>query len=373
MSPILEAKPVILGLSDVALGYGSPQFELILKSLSERYPSARTIAVEPDQKGRLPRMVDGLVDVVRVATHLPPYDGVFQVEYNLSIHEIIAETKPAVIVVSHGWVLPAVLRSRHRPSVLIYYMLESIEHQVKGMGRDAIDLNRWCLALADLVLVPERRRAAADMRAQGWDFDRLIEICNVSEPQPTLPANLRNGKVLYAGGIGHATLSGYMAAEALSAVEFEVAGPAETVDGKEVLSTLVCRPNIRYIGLLSAAELRSVRAQFAYSIVMWRPDGVNQLYASPNKFFESIAAGVPPICTPHPQCVEFIERYDCGIVVDSWNEHDFIRGVQKAMDIYHTNPARYATLVRNCNTAFETELNWKSQFEKIAPYLPEAL
>src|SRR5207247_1072979 len=74
----------------------------------------------------------------------------------------------------------------------------------------------------------------------------------------------------------------------------------------------------RYLGLLPAQRLREIMPRYAYRLVLWRPDDYHTLYASPNKMFESIAAGIPPICTPHPQCVEILREFDCGILLDDW-------------------------------------------------------
>jgi hypothetical protein len=86
--------------------------------------------------------------------------------------------------------------------------------------------------------------------------------------------------------------------------------------------------------------------------------------------FESIAAGIPPICTPHPQCVEIIRKFDCGIVLDDWSAESVFAGISGAHDIFGT--ARYHELVANCRKANRDELNWEHQFALLAPFLKPA-
>lgn len=364
---------LILGLSDAAFGFGSSQLEQLLVSLGERYAPAKIAAIEPDQKARPNRRGSLPFETMRIGSLLPPYDPVFLIEYNMAIYDQISEKKPDVIVASSGWVLPGVLRSKHRPRLFIYYMFESVEHQISALGADAIDFNRWAIASADLIIVPEKRRANADFRARGWHVEQALEVYNVSSSHQVMGADARNGKILCAGEVSYASMCDLMASEQVAKVQFDIAGSADTTEARALLASLLERPNIRYLGRVRNAELRSIRPHYAFSTVMWRPDSVSQLYAAPNAFFESIAAGVPPIVAPHPQCLEVLERYDCGIAMEDWTLTAFSAAIDDALKIYQTRHDRYTELVENCRRAYSAELNWQAQFEKIAARLPARL
>jgi glycosyltransferase involved in cell wall biosynthesis len=127
--------------------------------------------------------------------------------------------------------------------------------------------------------------------------------------------------------------------------------------------------SVRYYGCIDAEALANLRRFCSFSIVMWNPSEENQLYAAPNKFFESIAAGVPPITAPHPQCKMLVDRYKCGIVMDGWDFNSFYAAIQQALKIYGTE--QYNIMVENCRKAFVQELNWEKQFEKVKPFLKE--
>ncbi|MAL09162.1 MAG: hypothetical protein CMF74_05800 [Maricaulis sp.] len=366
----------ILALSDVAVGYGSPQVQYLLDSLRRHYRNASVTMVEPDQKRRARR--DPLfpeIEVIRVVTTMPPYDGAFHVEYNLELRKIIEERKPHILIATHGWVLPSILTANWKPDCFIYYMLESLTHQRQGMGELAIEINRQALGVADIVLTPEIHRSEADLRAVGWTADGFIEIFNSSHGIPEkdlVPADERRERILYSGSIGPATLTSHLAQESLSSVKFDIAGPAETEEARQMLAELQRRPNVNYLGVLPASELAKTRGQYAYSLVMWNPTDINQLYASPNKFFETIQAGVPPIAAPHPQCTEIIDRYKCGQVMADWEADSFSKAVTKAMRLFRTDRRGYSDMVAGCLKASKTELKWDIQFRKVVSRLPGA-
>jgi glycosyltransferase involved in cell wall biosynthesis len=124
---------------------------------------------------------------------------------------------------------------------------------------------------------------------------------------------------------------------------------------------------VRYGGTLGASRLAEIRGDYIYSIVAWNPTNENQRFAAPNKFFESIAAGVPPIAAPHPQCEEVLSRYRCGLLMPDWGFDAFHDTIQKALRIYETDA--WDEMVAQCARAAKADLNWDAQFEKLLPYL----
>ena len=100
---------------------------------------------------------------------------------------------------------------------------------------------------------------------------------------------------------------------------------------------------------------------------MWNPKTESQLYAAPNKLFESIGAGVPPLAAPHPQCKKIIDRYGCGLLLDDWSLDALLDGLERASRIYSTG--KWDEMVAGCEEAFTGELNWERQFEKLRVHL----
>lgn len=364
--------PRVLCLSDVAPGYGSPQVQHFAASIASMLSDAEVLFLCPDQKGRVRQ--DAIYkdfEVRRVTTFLPPYDSGFAIEFNQVIAKVIREWKPSVVIASHGWVLPGVLRCANQPFSLIYYMLESLAHQVEGIGAWAMDINVDAFERADVVVTPERRRLAHDIQMLEVMPAREVEMYNTSLKVDTsaLPAQERKRAILVAGSIGPDALTEMLLAIPES-VPVSVAGPSDTVKAQKSLGQLRNATNITYFGMLPVDKVRDLRAKYAYSLVMWAPTDINRIYAAPNKFFESVAAGTPSICAPHPQCREIIRKYDCGILMRDWSEEALAEAVEEAMMIFDENPNRYDELVRNCGIAFREELNWESQFEKFRRVWP---
>jgi hypothetical protein len=100
---------------------------------------------------------------------------------------------------------------------------------------------------------------------------------------------------------------------------------------------------------------------------MWNPRTENQHYAAPNKFFESIADGVPPLSAPHPQCKKLIDRYQCGVLTSDWSEGGLLVGLDHARKLFATS--EWDSMLTNCQSAFAGELNWERQFEKLKVHL----
>jgi glycosyltransferase involved in cell wall biosynthesis len=273
-------------------------------------------------------------------------------------------------------------------------MLESISHQRQGMGEGATELNRRALADADIVISPELGRTKADLHEMGWKRDDVMLAYNVGVAERIAPVQKRIPRVLHAGSIGRQTLVNRLLSDDLSHIGFDLAGPAETDEARSLLNELVARPNIRYLGMLPHEKIIEMRKEYAYSLAIWEPTNINQIFASPNKFFETIACGTPPIAGPHPQCADLIARHSCGLTMMSWEQESFNWTVSKAMSLFKQafpevdfddderwsasatqaspvfkNPdpsSAYGQMVANCFKVAESELNWAVQ---VAPIL----
>ena len=79
------------------------------------------------------------------------------------------------------------------------------------------------------------------------------------------------------------------------------------------------------------------------------------------KFFEYMTAGIPIICSDFPVWKKFINKYNCGIVVDSYNEEE----IKNALNYLRLNPDVAAQMGENGREAVLEELNWKREEEKL--------
>jgi glycosyltransferase involved in cell wall biosynthesis len=175
--------------------------------------------------------------------------------------------------------------------------------------------------------------------------------------------------VLYSGTISRAqTFLDYYFSDKIKALPIDLFGTVKgPPEDRQRLESNSAGGRMQYRGQLGSADLAGIRPFYGYSIVAWNPDNENQLYAAPNKFFEAIGDGVPPIAAPHPQCRLIIERYDCGILLADWSFDCFFNGLRRALDIY--GRPEWQRMVDNCVRAVEAELTWDAQFDKVRAYL----
>lgn len=87
------------------------------------------------------------------------------------------------------------------------------------------------------------------------------------------------------------------------------------------------------------------------------------------KFFEYMNVGLPIVCSNFPVWKEFIEKYECGIVVDPYNEQEINEAFQKLID----NPEIGYEMGRNGKRAVASELNWEAEKGKLLDWYDQLL
>src|ERR1039458_4821598 len=77
--------------------------------------------------------------------------------------------------------------------------------------------------------------------------------------------------------------------------------------------------------------------------------------------------GDPAAAAPHPQCRQIIEQFHCGVLLPDWSDTAFVNGLDRAKRIFNTD--EWDRMVANGIAAFQDELNWEAQFEKLKVHL----
>jgi hypothetical protein len=362
---------LVLVLSDVSVGYGSPQILSVAKSLAD-YFSTKSLILEPDQAERPPyHPPDARVSYERVYTLTHPYSWSGHIEYGLACAEKIDALKPDVVVLCAFAGAGALSKMRHRPKLVIYY---GIEHSSDGM-KPQQTLMRSFSGLIDLCIFPEENRAVLDAPRLGLERTPKVVVYNVPDALPEVtPVEARNGRAFYGGTIhptrtyGDSFLNG-----ALDRFPIDMFGNFSGYDKVgEILEGLVARASeVTYGGYLKGGSTYLRRlSDYSYSIVIWNPEKEDTLYAAPNKFFDAIGSGVPPISAPHPMCRRILMRYRCGVLLRDWSLEAMEDGLEEAMRLLNSH--KYDVLVENCVRA-RAHLNWNEQFKSVAAELDRLL
>lgn len=358
----------VAAISDVTMGYGTPQLPRLTRSVAEHYGTEGWI-LEPVQPELPPRHhLFPPLRLERCPSTAHPHTPLGRQEFLWRASLRLNQLQPDVVIVCCTFTLPVLFRLRYRPRKVIYYSVESIPFY----GPFDEEMNRYAGPLVDLVIFPEENRARNEVGRYGFHEAVRLVLYNATNPRsvpPPLPAAGRNGRILYAGTLSpEQTYANYYLQPELDGMPIDLFGPLKFLQpGGRDQFLRALKSGIRYRGFVDAAELSTVRRPYLASIVLWNPSNENQHYAAPNKFFDSIADGVPPIAAPHPQCQRLIERYGCGLLLENWDLSSYRAGLKKMLQLAAT-PA-WERMVDNCRHAVERELNWDAQFAKVRAHL----
>ncbi len=354
-------------VSDVCLGYGSPQIVYLMESLLHIHPGAETLIVEPAIPGQPPRHHRfSHFRIRRAATRFRPYSQCGRTEYVLAASRLLNDWSPDLLLICCTFTLPVLFKLNRRPAQVIYYCYESIPHY----GRFDMEMNRWLRGMVDVVIFPEENRAALEIGRFGFGGIPALVLynCPRRHDRRAMPRSHRNGRFLYSGTIDRTeTLADHFTKPEVQGYPIDLYGPIRGSEEDRSRFRSQFQGRLRYHGMIDRESLDQIRPCYLYSLVMWNPHSENQLFAAPNKFFESIADGVPPLSAPHPQCKLLIERYQCGLLLNDWSESALVSGLQLAMRLHGTS--EWEAMVERCETAFRQELNWERQFEKLKVHL----
>lgn len=361
-----DEKMKVLAVSDVSIGYGSSQIPSIMKYLGDLY-NAEKIILEPDQIER-PSKQDLFPDIKiqRIITNMHPHSPGGRIEYVFSASKLVEKIRPDILIICTTFTLPVLFKIHFKPKKTIYYSLEAISHYTGDL-----EMNQNIDSRVDLIIFPEENRAATHLEITKTKVPTCIVYnCTNSSQAEVVPIEKRNGRILYSGGLHKNTAYEYYLNDKLQQYPIDLYGLVEAPEQSQrddiQRKFLALSRNVKYKGYLPGNKLREIRKYYLYSLVIWLPVDENTTFACPNKFFESISNGIPPITAPHPQSKMICKRYDCGIVMKDFSFDSFLQSIKFAMEI---DNSRYQELVDNCIDAVSNELYWEKQMEKVVNML----
>ena len=86
-------------------------------------------------------------------------------------------------------------------------------------------------------------------------------------------------------------------------------------DGEE----LTRHPQVKYHGVVHQIIAAQIAKQCDYILCLYEPNITNNIYASPNKIYDGIQAGVPVIINKEVLVSAFVRDEKLGVVLDSYN------------------------------------------------------
>lgn len=354
-------------ISDSALGFGSPDIQGLADGLCKRF-KAKGLLIQPDDINRPLIKLDFEADIrsTRVYSLLPTYTRSWRWDFFRQAGRLIDQFKPQLVVAVGPNGYGATRAMRHKPRILCYYMLEMVTHEPLFANLHEVGGN----ANIDCYIIPDAERFNIDFKYLNWKkdvpVDRIFLTAPIDYPRPmrSRSAEERNGKFIYFGSIHPTeTLLDSMISPDFDDVPIDFYGRISGSNRADVVNRISATPNKYYGGLAPPQELVDLLPQYNYSLVTWLPEGsVARYYLPATKLYHSIMAGVPVIAVSNPFNAYFIERYKCGLLLESWHKSSLQKTFQAAGEMRETDA--YRTMVDNCKKLAEGAFNWESQVDR---------
>jgi glycosyltransferase involved in cell wall biosynthesis len=280
--------------------------------------------------------------------------------------------RPADVIVAHDLpMLPtAALAARHHGARLVYDSHELYsEQEFSGrVRRSWANLERQYIGACDAVITINA--SIADELRRRYGLDRVEVVQNAERASPDPPRNDRRfhrafglaasvNVVLFQGGLSaHRHLEalvdamGYVAAPTVHLVLLGD-GPLRHRLGRRAQRSRA-RARIHFHPAVGQAELLTYTASADVGVIPYQATCLNNLYCTPNKLFEYIAAGIPIIATDLPELRRAVHDNAIGLVTNTSTPS----GIAKAIDDLVGDAAKIAALRANAAAA-RGRLNWE--------------
>ncbi|MDQ3142570.1 MAG: hypothetical protein M3Q56_10035 [Bacteroidota bacterium] len=106
----------------------------------------------------------------------------------------------------------------------------------------------------------------------------------------------------------------------------------------EASRSLARMSGVEYLGILTQQDALNVASNADFLLCLYKPKSLNDIYASPNKIYDSIQVETPVIINREVLIAEFVERYNLGIVIDSFYSvtiDTFLKTMKEFLSTYH--------------------------------------
>jgi len=184
----------------------------------------------------------------------------------------------------------------------------------------------------------------------------VINTFTVPADSPRLKQN-KTFKVVYCGPLTKVRGVHFLvqAVAQLPDVSLVLAGKGDLVPW---ISGLQKKYNIQYLGWISQSKISELTG--IADVIPCLSSGylkykTNHILASPEKFFTSIANGIPVIVPTGTFIAKITKKYNCGLVVDMTSS----RSVSNGLRTLQENKTLYDLMAKNGLTLAKSQYNWQ--------------
>jgi glycosyltransferase involved in cell wall biosynthesis len=123
---------------------------------------------------------------------------------------------------------------------------------------------------------------------------------------------------------------------------------------------------VYFFGAVPFDEVTRIAMSADIGLILLQNAGLNFYYASPNKLFDFMAAGLPVVASKFPDLKKYIEGYKIGITCDAMNP----REIADAINYILSDENRYNEMKRNALEAAKI-FNWGNESKKLVALYEE--
>jgi glycosyltransferase involved in cell wall biosynthesis len=179
-------------------------------------------------------------------------------------------------------------------------------------------LQRIIYGSADIILVTDEARLNL-MPEWSKPKTRVLPNYPLTNISTTGPQSAREGPltIFFSGSIGRDRGTPFLKnlLKQDSQLFIQLAGWLYDQDGEE----LIRHPQVKYHGVVHQTDAAKIAKQCDYILCLYEPNITNNIYASPNKIYDGIQAGVPVIINQEVLVSSFVRDEKLGVILDSYN------------------------------------------------------
>ncbi|MBI1731081.1 glycosyltransferase family 4 protein [Candidatus Acetothermia bacterium] len=290
----------------------------------------------------------------------------------------IVEAEPADLYHAHDFnTLPLACRIKRRMGGKIVYDAHELFSETKTLTRmqriTTRIRERWLIHHADQVITVCESIGHELVKRYGITFPVIVLNCPYRANKNILTASqLLRGRlgiddkthiILFQGGIGpfRALPNLIRAAHYLEdgIIVFMGWGSLET-QMKELVISEKLSERVKFTPPVPYDELIQNTATADLGVVALEFDGLNNYYATPNKLFEYIAAGLPVVSSDFPELKRVIEGHELGKTFDPEDPKEIAAAIRFVL----SDRERYERMRRNSLEAAKI-FNWEIESNKL--------
>lgn len=311
--------------------------------------------------------------IYRIAQPVKPFRQRRFIEFNIRAAALASKLNADIYhAVDLDTLWAAVTASRPGKAKVVY---ESRELYTELLALNNRPLAKWFwrnlekryIHRADAIITINR--SIADQLIKRYDIEDPVIIPNVASiPEPVEPVDLQvkfslNSRyiLIYQGILrpGQGILRSLKALACLNDVGLVIAGAGPyRSEMEEWVNKLNITDRVKFAGKISPELLPAYTSGADAGFLLMEPVALNNYLALPQKLFQYITAGVPPIVSNLPELRAVVENGNLGLVLpDGSSEQD-----SQAIRTFLEN--NLITAKANCHKA-KSKYSWENEGEKI--------